>query len=217
MEGYSKALNELSEQAMHVFRAKHQAREQALSLSRDCIRMSANAIRSVHRGEFDQARTLVRSARARVDELRESLQGHQALYHMGFVQDAHKEYSEACTTLAFVAKEPLPGPHDLQVGMEPYLNGLGEAVGELRRFILDALRRDDVDRCEEVLITMDEVYNLIGTMDFPEGVTGGLRRTTDMVRGILERTRGDLTISVRQRALETRLARFDHRNFPVDS
>ena len=211
MADYSEALSALGEQARQSFLLKHQARERALALSRECIRFSANAIRAVHRGEFDQARGLVGSARERVQELGQSLHDHQALYYMGFVQDAQKEYAEACTTLAFVAGEAMPQPQDLQVEVAPYLNGLGDAVGELRRFILDALRRDEVARCEEALTTMDEIYNLMVTMDFPEGVTGGLRRTTDMVRGTLERTRGDLTMAVRQQALERRLATFEER------
>ena len=211
MADYSKALSALAEQAQQAFQAKHQARERALTLSRECIRLSANTIRAVHRQEYAQAQKLLQGAGQRIQEMRSSLTDHQDLYYAGFVQDAQKEYAEANATLAFVAGEPLPQPRDLQVEVAPYLNGLGEAVGELRRFILDALRRDEVGRCEEALATMDEAYSLLVTMDFPEGVTGGLRRTTDMVRGVLERTRGDLTMAVRQQALERRLADLQQR------
>ena len=211
MADYTDTLRALAEQAHQAFQAKHRAREQALTLSRECIRLSANTIRAVHRQEFDQARELLKQAAQRVREMRESLRSHQDLYYMGFVQDAQKEYAEASATLAFVADQPMPLPQELQVEMAPYLNGLGEAVQELRRFILDALRRDEVDRCEATLATMDEAYTLLVTMDYPEGVTGGLRRTTDMVRGVLERTRGDLTIVARQQSLERRLAELHER------
>ena len=206
MGDYSEVLKALAEEAQQAFQAKHRAREQALALSREVIRLSANAIRAVHRQEYDQTEALLRQASERLDAMREFLRDHQDLYYMGFVQDAQKEYAEAHLTLAFVAGRPMPLPRDLQVEMVPYLNGLGEAVQELRRFILDALRRDEVERCEAALETMDAGYSVLVTMDYPEGVTGGLRRTTDMVRGVLERTRGDLTMAVRQQALERRLA-----------
>ena len=92
--------------------------------------------------------------------------------------------------------------------MAPYLNGMGEVIGELRRFILDSLRRNETERCEELMQTMDDIYSILVTVDFPEGVTGGLRRTTDAMRGVLERTRGDLTMALRQRDLEHRLSSF---------
>ncbi len=208
---YTDTLTALAEEAQRVFQAKHRAREQALAFSRECIRLSANTIRAAHRQEYDQAQALLRQAAQRVRDMRDALPNHQDIYYAGFVQDAQKEYAEASITLAFLADQPMPLPRQLQVEMAPYLNGLGEAVGELRRFILDALRRDEVDRCEAALATMDEVYTLLVTMDYPEGVTGGLRRTTDMVRGTLERTRGDLTLAVRQQALERRLAELQQR------
>jgi len=111
------------------------------------------------------------------------LQGHGNLYYTGYVQDAQKEYTEACTFLAFAKGEPLPGPQDLKVNVPPYLNGLGEAVGELRRYILDSLRRDDTTGCEEALEVMDQVYTMLVTMDFTDALTGGLRRTNDGLPG----------------------------------
>ena len=124
------------------------------------------------------------------------------------MEDALKEYAEASITLSFVEGTPVPEPSDLGIGAASYLNGLAEAVGELRRFILDQLRRDRFERCDELLEIMDEVYTILVTMDFPDAVTRGLRRTTDMVRGVLERTRGDLTLALRQRRLEQKLADF---------
>jgi translin len=118
---------------------------------------------------------------------------------------------EACATQAIIAGRPLPAPEGLGVELPAYLNGLGEAVGELRRHLLDKLRAGDVARCESVLTAMDDVYGVLVTLDYPDAMTGGLRRTTDAVRGILERTRGDFTVSVRQRELEQRLAEFQLR------
>ena len=162
-------------------------------------------IRSVHRHQFDEARGLLDTAKSRVAEMKEIQESHPDIYYAGFVQDAQKEYVEANATLAFITGTPLPRPEDLGIAYAPYLNGLGEAIGEMRRYLLDSLRRGDASRCEELLDLMDQIYTQLFTMDFPEAITGGLRRTTDAMRGILERTRGDLTTALRQQSLEQRL------------
>ena len=128
------------------------------------------------------------------------------VYYGGYIEDALKEYTEAAVTLALIEGRPMPKADDLGIGAAPYLGGLADTVGEMRRFILDALRTDDFSRCEELLDVMDEIYTVLVTMDYPDAVTRGLRRSTDMVRGILERTRGDLTVALRQQRLEERLA-----------
>ena len=132
------------------------------------------------------------------------------IYHSGFLADARKEYTEANITLAIISGDDIPQPDDIGVDMAPYLNGMAEVIGELRRFILDSLRRNDTQRCEDLLQIMDEIYSVLVTVDFPEGVTGGLRRTTDAMRGVLERTRGDLTMTMRQQQLEHKLAAWEH-------
>jgi len=130
------------------------------------------------------------------------------LINAGFIRDAQKEFAEGSITLALVTGKQLPDPDKLGVGFAAYLNGLGEAVGELRRYLLDSMRRGDLSRGEELLSVMDDIYSILVTMDFPDVITGGLRRTTDMVRGVLERTRSDLTLALRHKELETRLKNF---------
>lgn len=190
---------------------KNRAREHALPLCREAVRHSANAIRAVHREDFQQAEELIGRVRGLLDSASEGLRDHRDIYHAGFVHDGQKEYVEACVTLAVIAGRPLPTPEALAVEFSAYLNGLGEVVGELRRHLLDKLRAGDVEHCEGVLAAMDDIYGVLVTIDYPEAMTGGLRRTTDAVRGILERTRGDLTVSVRQRELEKRLGEFEGR------
>ena len=194
-----------------TFADKNAAREKALPLCREALRNSANAIRAVHREEFGRAEELIAGARSLIDEAREALKDHPDTYHAGFVHDAHKEYVEACTTLAVIAGRPLPTPEELSASPSAYLNGIGETVGELRRHVLDRLRAGDVDRCETILAAMDDIYGVMVTVDYPDAMTSGLRRTTDATRGILERTRGDLTVSVRQRELERKLSDFQGR------
>jgi len=199
-------LEVLAEKIRLYFSTKDKAREKALRLSREIIRYSANAIRAVHRQEKLNAEQLLASAKALLKELTDDvLKKNNDLAYAGFVHDAQKELAEASCTLAIVSGKPLPEPEELGVSYPAYLNGLGEAVGELRRYILDSLRRNDLSRCEELLTTMDDIYSILMTMDFPEGITYGLRRTSDAVRGILERTRGDLTLALRQQELEEKL------------
>ena len=202
----------LSESASQALASKNAAREAGLSRCRDAIRNSANAIRAVHRGEFDSAQTLAARAGTLLAEAKDALRDHPDVRYAGFVHDAEKEYAEASLTLAMISgRGAFPSPSDLDVGLAAYLNGLGEVVGELRRYLLDVLRGGDVQRCEECLAVMDEVYGILVTFDYPDAMTGGLRRTTDNVRGILERTRGDLTLASRQRDLERMLSDFGAR------
>jgi translin len=204
----SKALDGIMERVREDFASKNHAREMALPLCREAIRFSANAIRAVHRNEFDTARELVGKAGSQLAIAKQSLAGHEDIYHAGFVHDSQKEFAEASITVALIARGDFPTPESLDVELPAYLNGMGEAVGELRRHLLDTLRTGNVERCEEWLRAMDEMYSVLVTIDYPDAMTGGLRRTTDNVRGILEKTRGDLTLSVQQRRLEQRLNEF---------
>jgi translin len=187
------------------FAAEDEAREKALRSCRQVIRHSADAIRAVHRQEQDKAKGLLDSAHELLRELNHDLAKHGRLLHSGFVHDAQKEFAEGYITLALIAEEGLPKPEALSISNAAYLDGLGESVGELRRYILDSLRRGDFSRCEELLTIMDEIYGILITMDFPALLAHGLRRTTDAIRGIIERTRGDLTVALRQKKLEAKL------------
>ena len=205
MDKFTERLEAIGERARFFFSAKDQARERALELCREVTRLSTNAIRAVHRQEYAEARKSLSRAGALLKELSQTLAEHPDLFYSGYVHDATKEFVEGCVTLAVVQGKELPSPEDLEVSQASYLNGMGEAVGELRRYLLDTIRRGDLSRCEEVMATMDDVYGILVTMDFPEALTLGLRRTTDAVRGILEKTRGDLTVAFEQLGLRKQL------------
>lgn len=196
---------------------KYRAREQALSLSREVIRTSANAIRAVHREEFKEAAEMVNAAEAALRRAVDCLADHPDILYAGFIHDAAKEFAEASITLAVLTGATVPGPKQINVSAAAYLNGLAEAVGELRRHLLDYLRRGELQRCEDLLSVMDDIYGLLVTIDYPDAITGGLRRTTDIARGILEKTRGDLTVASRQRDLELTLRDFERRFAPHPS
>lgn len=186
------------------FAAEDEAREKALRSCRQVIRYSGDAIRALHRQERNRAKQLLDSAHELLRELNLDLAGHGRLLHSGFVHDAQKELAEGYITLALIAGEDLPKPRALDVSNAAYLDGLGESVGELRRYVLDSLRRGDFSRCEDLLSIMEEMYRVLMAMDFPELLAHGLRRTTDNIRGIIERTRGDLTVSLGPRNLEAK-------------
>lgn len=195
-------LPEIAEKIRQALDARTMARDRALANARQVTRHAAQAIRAIHREEhdnayehLDQARTLVRTLQSDLNEFAE-------LYYAGYTQDAIKEFVEASITCALIENQPLPSPDDLKVEYATYLNGLAEAAGELRRRCLDILRQGYSHEAERLLGCMDDIYATLVTMDYPDAVTNGLRRQTDLIRGIVERTRGDLTISLREQHLE---------------
>jgi translin len=190
------------------FDAKFAARERGLSAARKMIRSSANAIRAFHRGEMDDSLRLMDEAGVLLREAVGILEDHPDVLFAGFVEDAAKEYAEARLTYALGLDLPLPSPEDLGVWVGSYLHGLGEAVGELRRRLLDLLRVGETDKAESTLSSMDDVVDLLASLDYPDGMTRGLRRTTDVARALVERSRSDLTTTIVQERLRKDLS--DH-------
>jgi len=198
IETYSDRIREYMEE-------KNAARDRALQSSRILIRHCSKAIRAVHRKERDLATKHIQEAQAMVRTLQDELHAYPDLYHAGYTQSALKEFAEASIVFALVGGESLPDPDDLNIEYSAYLGGMAEAAGELRRRTLDILRHDSIEEAERLLAAMDEIYGQLVTFDFPDAITGGLRRLTDMVRGVTERTRGDLTTSIQQRELRSAL------------
>lgn len=188
------------------FESLNTVRDRALNEGRQVIRLSANTVRAIHRGELDVAHAELAAASSMLGALCESLKPYGAIYWAGYVQDAMKEFAEANLTLAIVENASWPGPDDLKVEDAAYLNAIAEAASELRRLVLDTLRGDDLPLAERYLAVMDDIYSVLITVDFPDAITGGLRRTTDQLRAVLERTRGDVTLTLNQRRLERVLA-----------
>lgn len=210
-QGEYPQLEPLEEAAHAYFAAKHAAREESLALTRLVIRHAGNAIRAVHRRGFDTAEALLAESTRAAERARLAVAAHPDLLQSGYLNDALKESVEATMVLAMVRATPLPDPHDLGVGWVAYLGGLAETVGELRRYALDALRRGETGTAEQMLARMSAIYELLVTIDYPDAVTGSLRHATDAARGILERTRGDVTTSVQQHRLEAALRQAQHR------
>ncbi|MDQ3986487.1 MAG: haloacid dehalogenase [Actinomycetota bacterium] len=200
-------LSGLAETLRTEFDSKSAAREKSLASSRDAIRACGNAIRALHRYELDKAQNLIRDAEERLDDARSVLAGHSDVLHAGFVHDAEKEVAEARITYALVTEEEFPSPEDVQVSPAAFVKGMAEAIGEIRRHILDLMRQGELKRCEQLLSSMDDMYYLLVTMDYPDGITYGLRRLTDVARSIIERTRGDFSTSMIQNSLRDALER----------
>ncbi len=192
----------ISDRIRENFKRKNAARDAAVNISRELIRFCSLAIRASHRDDWAEAQRLVDEARRAGVELIRHVQPYPDLYFTGYTQDAFKELAEAHITIAVGLGEPFPQPEDIGVEYAAYLNGLAEAAGELRRRTLDKLRAGHSAECERLLGAMDDIYDVLVGMDFPDAITGGLRRNTDMVRGVLERTRGELTTSFHEAALK---------------
>jgi translin len=194
------------------FSKKNKAREEALLHSRAAIQYSGNSIRAIHRSEFEKALGLIQKAKDEIEKTRELLEkDFPDIYYAGFAQNAEKEVVEAVSTYRLIHGESLPGVDELNVGYAQYLNGIGEAIGELRRHILDLIRHEEVEKAEKLLNDMDDIYYLMASVDYPDAITWGLRRTTDIARSIMEKTRGDLTTAIRQRKLRDTMKELNRR------
>ena len=196
---------DIAEAAHKDFEARTLARDAALTRSRALIRHSSNAIRAIHRSESDLAHEHLDAGRELVDEMKKDLENFPDLYYAGYTQDAIKEFCEATLTTAIIEGREIPTPDEMGVIYSTYLRGMAETPGELRRRCMDILRMGYSDEAERLLGMMDEIYSILVTMDYPDAVTNGLRRQTDLLRGIVERTRADLTLSLREEHLKALL------------
>ncbi len=207
-------LDTIAENIRAVLETKHRVREESIGASRVLIQRCGNAIRAMHRQEWENALAGLAAAREVLEQMRAGLTDHPDLYAAGYTQDAFKEYVEAAATYALVRDQDLPTAQVLQVDEATYLNGLAEAASELRRYILDRLREDHYAEAEQLLAKMDAIYDVLMTFDFPDAISYGLRHRTDNLRGVLERTRGDVTLSLRQQRLQNALERAEAHHSP---
>jgi translin len=190
-------LESIANQIREKFDVRTAMRDQALSEARQLTRACSLAIRAVHRDEKEVMEGHLADARALADKLRSELANYPDLYYAGYTQDSLKEFVEANVTCALIQNQPLQTPEELRVEEATFLNGLAEVVGELRRRTMDILRSGYSEEAERLLGYMDEIYSVLVTMDYPDAITNGLRRQTDLARGIIEKTRGDVTFSLR--------------------
>jgi translin len=200
--------NEIIEKTRKILDERTRVRDETLLQARTLTRLSALTIRAIHRGESDEANNLLSEAHLLVLKMQTDLAGYPDLYFTGYTQDAIKEFAEASLTCALIENRRLPRPEELGIEYATYINGLAESIGELRRRCLDILRKGYSEEAERLLQTMDEIYNFLVTLDYPDAITNGLRRQTELVRGIIERTRADLTLSLREQNLQEALQKF---------
>jgi translin len=204
-------LDTIIERIRATFTERNAARDLTLGRSRELIRFCSLTIRAVHREEFAEAEQLLNTAKQAAAAMKADIAAHPELYYTGYTQDSLKELTEACCVFAIVQHRPIPTPEEIEIDEAAYLNGLAEAASELRRRALDLIRRDRVDEAERMLTAMDDIYAQLVTIDFPDALTGGLRRTTDTLRAVLERTRGDLTTTLQQEKLQKALQEMEKR------
>jgi translin len=198
-------LESICDEIREDFERRTKIRDEALAKARQLTRFCAMSIRATHREEHEEALKQLAQAKEIVQHLRQELKDDPDLYFSGYTQDAIKEYVEAAITYALINRQPLPSPQDLGAEFATYLGGLTETLGELRRRCMDILRSGYSQEVEFLLKSMDDIFSHLVTMDYPDAITNGLRRKTDLARGIIERTRADITISFRQSELEKAL------------
>ncbi len=208
-------INEIAAEIQQDFEAKDKAREIGLSLSREVVRTCGTAIRHIHRGDIGKAAMLLEDARGALEDIDLQLADHPDIYYSGFVEHAQQEFVECAVVHQLLTKEnnndTLPSPQELGVTYAAYLNGLGDVVGELRRHILDLIRQDIPQDGDQFLDIMDDMYSTLMMFDYPDAITRGLRRKSDVARSLIERTRGDLTNAIRQQKLEHTMKKFESR------
>ncbi len=210
-------INEITAEIQQNFEAKDKARETGLSLSREVVRTCGTAIRHIHRGDISKAVILLEDARGSLEDIDLQLADHPDIYYSGFVEHAQQEFVECAVVHQLLTKEndsnsdTLPTPQELGVTYAAYLNGLGDVVGELRRHILDLIRQDMPHEGDQFLDIMDDIYSTIMMFDYPDAITRGLRRKSDVARSLIERTRGDLTNAMQQQKLEQNMKKFESR------
>lgn len=206
-------INNIAARILENFEAKDRAREKGLLVSRSVVRTCGTAIRHIHRGDFDNAAQMIEDARKSLELMDSQLLDHPDIYYGGFVEHAQQEFVECAVLHSLLRHEKdtvtIPSPEELGVGYAAYLNGLGDVIGELRRHIIDLIRQDKPEDGEALLEFMDEIYSNLMMFDYPEGITRGLRRKSDVARSIIERTRGDLTNAIQQKKLEQSMRKFE--------
>ena len=200
-------LDPICDQIREDFNRKTARRDVAQGQARELTRHASLAIRAIHREDHAEAETELEAGRQLVHTIKADLRDDPDLYFAGYTQDAIKEYCEAQLTVAMILNRALPTPQELGAEYPAYVNGMTETLGELRRRCLDLLRPGYSEEVERLLGCMDDIFTQLVTMDYPDAITDGLRRRTDLARGIIERTRADITVSFRQSELERALSR----------
>jgi translin len=208
-------LEEISAQIRDNFEAKDNIREEGLKISREIVRECRAATFSLHSGDFKKANNSIKTAENSLEKLEVIFKGHADIYYAGFVEHAQQEYSEVSVLRSLLEEEgetkSIPSPDELRVEYPAYLNGLGDLVGELRRHILDLIRRDSFEKAEIFLGIMEDIHATLMDFDYPDAITKGLRRKTDVSRGLIEKTRGDVINAIRQKKLETAMLNLESR------
>ncbi|MBP1910688.1 haloacid dehalogenase [Methanolobus bombayensis] len=206
-------INNISCRIKDSFEDKDKARERSLAISRDVVRNCRTAMYSIHNRDFDKADALISEAREMLEKTNTLLSGHPDIYYSGFLEHAQQEFVECTVIFNILSDEEkeIPGPEELNVSNVAYLNGLGDVGGELRRHILDLIRKDRPEEGEKYLNLMEEIHSCLMMFDYPDAMTHGLRHKTDVTRSIIEKTRGDLTNAMRQQKLEKAMKQLENR------
>ncbi len=175
-------------------------REEILRKSRVIIKDCSIAIKSIHREENKSYQDIILKIKNELDVLKNLIIKNPGHFYK-YLKTPEQEYTEAIVLFSIIQNQKIPTHIDLNVDALHYILGLADVIGELRRYILDNIRKSRIDVINDILEKMDELYTYLFSLDYPSGMTKDLRHKTDVARNIIEKTRGDITLSVQMNNL----------------
>ncbi|MFX1321058.1 MAG: hypothetical protein ACFFAQ_05365 [Promethearchaeota archaeon] len=176
-------------------------REEILKISRIIIRECSIAIKSIHRKEFDQYEIKMQLVKNNHEKLVSLVNKTPGIFYK-YLKTPEQEYAEAVSFYSIILKKKVPSPHEMKIDPLNFALGLADVVGELRRYALDNIRDSQVKDLNEILESMDDIYSNLFSLDYPSGLIQDLRQKTDRARLIIEKTRGDISISLQMNDLK---------------
>ena len=201
-------LEEIANKIEDYLGEKNQVREVALRKAREIIKKSSGIIQTIHKCK-ESERDIITLKKNGI-ELKNMVQSHLDLYYSGFVENAYMEMCEAVILYSIIKNQPLPTIEELEVTSSSYLLGIGDVIGELRRIVLDSLRKGEIEKASNYLDIMEDLYLILMRFNYPNAIVN-IRRKQDIARGLLEKTRGEVAFAFRGKSLEEKIAKLEEK------
>jgi translin len=199
-------LEDLVKRGAEELRLRDKALDTVMARARRARILSKQAILKLHTDEKSEAKKRLEEASSLIVKMNEIIKKNPELARFDQVSAAKEEYSEASIIMSLMKSGEFPDPTELGVPITSYLLGLGDVPGELRRQALDALRVGNMETAEARLSMMEEIYLSLMTME-EAPLLKGLRRKMDITRGVIERTRSEVTAEAGRRKLRESVER----------
>ena len=163
-------------------------REKILRSNREIIRSCSQIIESIHRNDLKDIETKIKETRESIAEIEKNARKTENVIRKNYLTTVNQEFTEAVTFFHYATGKEIPTYQELNVNPYEYILGLADLVGELKRMVLNSIRKDDYDKAEEIYEFMDELYQKLFSLDYPSGMLPGFRKKVDVARNIVRRT-----------------------------